>query len=95
MKVKRFNENSFKDAINRWQTIANATQINTKLSDINYPFRCRFINDNMKDTGICYIIEIYFKNRSVRCSNDKQIFYASFDDVEFIPDIFTFSKYNL
>lgn len=49
----------------------------------------------MKDTGICYIIEIYFKNRSVRCSNDKQIFYASFDDVEFIPDIFTFSKYNL
>ena len=79
MKIQRFNEA-------------------TKFSDDDYPFKCKFKDpfaNHDSDPGICYVIEIYFRNRSVKCSNGADEYYASFDDIEFIPDIFIFSKYNL
>ena len=84
MKVKKFDE-AFKDAMGRYHQNAS----DARFSDDDYPFKCKYEN------RIYYVIEIYFKNRSIKCSNGSDEYYLSFDDVEFIPDIFVFSKYNL
>ena len=59
-----------------------------------YPFKCKYKN-RVPDPGICYIISINFEDKRVECSNGANRYYPYFHDIEFIPDIFTFFKYNL
>jgi len=94
MKIYRFNEIKFDDfrlAIDKFQQAHNA---NIQLSDDKFPFKCKFKNRE-PDPGICYIISIDFENRKVSCLNGSVRLYPSFDEIEFVPDIFVFSKYNL
>jgi hypothetical protein len=65
-----------------------------KTPDEKYPFKCRYKERN-PDPGLCWIIDIDFDNRDLGFSNGSYRYSASFDDVEFIPDIFILNKYNL
>ena len=59
-----------------------------------YPFKCKYKN-RTPDPGICYVVEINFELEQIECSNGRSRYYPSFDEIEFIPDIFMFGKYNL
>jgi hypothetical protein len=59
-----------------------------------YPIKCKF-KDRIPDPGICYVLEINFEERKIWWSNEAISSTANFDDIEFIPDIFVFGKYNL
>lgn len=59
-----------------------------------YPIKCKFKN-RVPDPGICVVIDIDFEERRVHVSNGAVRFRGDFDDIEFIPDIFLFNKYNL
>ena len=65
-----------------------------KNADSKYPFKCKYKN-RKPDPGICYVLEIDFENEKVICSNGYVRLFPSFDEIEFIPDIFIFNKYNL
>jgi len=90
MKIDRFDETIdkrfTKGKIKNWKV--------EKLSDDKFPFKCKYKN-RTPDPGICYILEINFEDRNVQCSNGYLRMYPSFDEIEFIPDIFIFNKYNL
>ena len=62
--------------------------------EVKFPFKCKYKN-RTPDPGICYILEINFEDRKVQCSNGYVRMYPSFDEIEFIPDIFIFNTYNL
>jgi len=69
-------------------------QIFEKTTDSIYPFKCRH-KYIIPDPGICDIIVINFESEFVTWSNGYIISTAGFDEIEFIPDIFVFNKYNL
>lgn len=86
MKINKFNETL---APKKFGTIYNITY-----SDEKFPFKCKFKN-RVPDPGICWITDIDFRNRKLGWSNGAVSSIANFDDVEFIPDIFVFGKFNL
>ena len=65
-----------------------------KMMDENYPFKCKYKN-RTPNPGICWIISIDFERKKLDVSNGNYRYCPDFDDVEFIPDIFVFNKYNL
>ena len=97
MKIIKFNEN--KEGIilrNSPATTFPSTKIkfNQIDADSKYPFRCKYKN-RIPDPGLCYVLEINFEEQTLSCSNGRFRYFPSFDEVEFIPDIFIFNKYNL
>jgi hypothetical protein len=94
MKIKKINEMTFDDLRSSIDAIKANTSMNVNLSDDAYPFRCKFKN-RTPDPGVCYVIEINFEKQEIECSNGRVRLYTKFDEIEFIPDIFIFSKYNL
>lgn len=63
-------------------------------ADSLYPFKCKYKN-RTPDPGICWIRRIDFENKRLDVTNGRYSYSPDFDEVEFIPDIFIFSKYNL
>ena len=70
------------------------SNISESLTEEQYPFKCKYKN-RIPDPGLCYVIEINFETKRVECSNGAVRLYPYFDEIEFIPDIFIFNKYNL
>jgi hypothetical protein len=68
--------------------------LQSQYNDNDFPFKCRFKN-RTPDPGICYVTEIYFREKKIEWSNGAVGSIANFEDIEFIPDIFIFDKYNL
>lgn len=79
MKISKFNESSEFD----------------KMMDEKFPIKCK-IKNRTPDPGICWVIKINFEEKNVEWSNGyvRSTIYG-FDNVEFIPDLFIYSKYNL
>ena len=65
-----------------------------KMMNQKYPLKCKY-KDRTPDPGICWIISIDFENKRLDVSNGRYRYSPDFDDVEFIPDLFIYSKYNL
>lgn len=60
----------------------------------DFPLKCKV--KRVPDPGICYVMQIDFDRKKVSVLSKGNIRYTlTFDDVEFIPDIFIFSNYNL
>lgn len=96
MKIIRFNENEEGYIMRPDSAYSIATKLNLNKQDADrkYPFKCKYKN-RIPDPGICYVLEIDFENEKVSCSNGYIRLFPSFDEIEFIPDIFIFNKYNL
>ena len=98
MKIIRFNESNYEGIVLRnkpsFPSIPSKIKLNQKEADSKYPFKCKYKN-RIPDPGICYVLEIDFENEKVSCSNGHVKLFPIFDEIEFIPDIFIFNKYNL
>jgi hypothetical protein len=90
MKIQRFNEKILKDVKAPIERVLRKT---SKLEE--YPIKCKFKN-RVPDPGTCYVIDINFEVQQIKCSNEYSTYVGiDFDQVDFIPDIFIFNKYNL
>lgn len=65
-----------------------------KMMDEKFPFKCKYKNRN-PNSGICWIMSIDFENKMLDVSNGRYRYSPTFDDVEFITDLFLLNKYNL
>jgi len=82
MKIQKFNE------------IFRVHPIELNYNDSKYPIKCKFKN-RTPNPGVCYITEINFEERKFHWSNGFVSSNANFDDVEFLPDLFSYNKYNI
>ena len=87
MKIERFNK------LNEI-TLPPQRKYNLKPEERVFPLKCRYKN-RTPDPGMLYIISIDFEDGSVSASNGRIRYRAEFKELEFIPDIFVFDKYNL
>ena len=89
MKIQRFTEISASDYFGI------PTVMHQKsMYDDDFPIKCKF-HHRVPDPGICYVTDLDFREKKLHWSNGAVSSVANFEDVEFIPDLFLLTKYNI